>query len=59
MGCRDLSFKPGHLFMARRKMKRYRAKRQLQLQTQMQVSNPHPPTTATCPAAHPLPPLRT
>ncbi|EDW26056.1 GL27113, partial [Drosophila persimilis] len=65
MACRELSFKPGPLFMARRKLKRYRAKRPLQLQMQMQGPHPHPhphpppPPPATCPAAHALPPLRT
>lgn len=52
MACRELSFKPD-LFLARRKLKRFRAKRQLQAQMEALES------AATGPSGHALPPLRT
>lgn len=58
-GCRDFNFNPS-LFAARRKLKRYRAKR-VQLQLQGPTSAPGPPLAG--PAAPPPPalppPLRT
>ncbi|KAI8034127.1 hypothetical protein M5D96_013089 [Drosophila gunungcola] len=54
MACRELSFKPD-LFMARRKLKRFRTKRQLQ--TQMEP--PNAAVSANCTISHALPSLRT
>jgi len=54
LACRELSFKPD-LFMARRKLKRFRDKRQLQAQ----IETPTAAVPAPCPVSNALPPLRT